>query len=476
MALRKKVLNGFKWNAAAVFINTIIQLLRISVLARILDTSDFGLMAIALMVIGFTEIFSDLGFTVPIIHKQDISKKQISSVYWINIILSVLIYIVLYISAPIVANLYKDTQLTSIIRIIGIVVVINAFGKIFQTLKTKNLEFKFISLVNIITTIIGFFVTYILALYKFGVLSLVYGTIAQTLLRQVIYSVQGHSARIISFYISIREINDFIRIGANQVGAQILDFVASKVDVMILGRTVGMDNLGIYNLAKELIIKCYALGVSLTRNVMTAALAKLQTNINKFKLVYIKFARYFSLIFGPAFVIIFFFSYEISSAMYGEKDYLVAPVLKWLSLYGFFYALTNPMTSAQLALGRTDLSLLWTLVISVISALITTIASWHSFELVVISQVIIGIICFILSWFMILRKMVRLSFREYMSSYNFIILCSSISILIYIVFNSYMFIALKISIITIIYLIGLYYYERKRILKFLKILRKHFFV
>ena len=72
MSLKHQVINSLMWNTMAVIVNTLMQVLRIAVLARLLDASDFGLVAISLAVVAFCEIFSDLGFTVPLLHKQEI--------------------------------------------------------------------------------------------------------------------------------------------------------------------------------------------------------------------------------------------------------------------------------------------------------------------------------------------------------------------------------------------------------------------
>ena len=481
MAIKEKVIGGFKWNTLSVVVNTVVQLLRVSVLSRILDTSDFGLMAIALMVIAFTEIFSELGFTVPIIHKQDITKTQLSSVYWMNVIVSVIIYVVLFAVAPLLAAFYKEPSLVSIIRVVGVVVIINGFGKVFQTLKTKNLEFRFISIVAIVTSVLGLVITYLFAINGFGVYSLVYGVIAQNLIRQGVYSIQGLSSKLVSFELSLREIKDFIRIGGNQVGAQILDFIASKVDIIILGKTIGMDNLGIYNLAKELVQKCYALGVSLTSRVMAAALAQLQSDFQRLKSTYLNYARILSLFFGPVFIAMFIFSPEISAVMYGDKAELVAPVLKWLSLFGFFNCLISPSSSIQLALGRTDISLLWTFVISVTSAGITILAGLWGFEMVVYAQVLIGFICFILSWLLVLNKLLRVSIREYLNTYGFSLL-SSLSLIIILGFlrtigyEGWLWALVCGLLMVVVYFIELLLFEKKTVISLKEgLFSRHFF-
>ena len=136
MSLKNQILSGVKWNTVSVVINTVVQLLRIGVLSRLLDVSDFGILAIALAVVSFTEIFADLGFTVPIIHKQNITEVQYSSVYWINIIVSVIIVCILIVLAPFIASIYDEPRLKSIVMVLSSIVLINAVGKLFPCAAT----------------------------------------------------------------------------------------------------------------------------------------------------------------------------------------------------------------------------------------------------------------------------------------------------------------------------------------------------
>lgn len=413
ISLKKQVFSSMKWNTLAVIVNVLVQVLRISVLARFLDRDDFGMIAIALMVVSFTEIFADLGFTVPLIHKQNISNNEYSSVFWVNNLLAVVIFAILYFSAPLIARIYETPQLVSVIQSLGITIILNALGKIFQTIKQKELEYKFISLVSIISNLVGFALMIVFAIMGCKIWSLVWGTIIMTTLRQGVYFLTGLRNSPVRFHCSLQEISDFIRIGTYQVGAQILDFIASKIDIIILGKTVGMDNLGTYNLAKELIIKCYALSNSLTKGVMSAAFAKIQNDIQTLKATYLKFCNINSWVFVPLFAIVFLFADDISMIMYGNKWHSIYQVLAILAIYGAFSVITGPIASILISLGRTDLSLWWTLVQSIVSAVGIIIAGHFGFMPVVYAQVPISVILFIFSWFLIIKKILPISLLEY---------------------------------------------------------------
>ena len=416
MGLKQQVLGGVKWNSVSVVVNTVVQLLRMVVLARILDVSDFGILAIAMAIVSFTEIFADLGFTVPIIHKQNITDVQYSSVYWVNIIVSVIIVCVLLVLAPFIASIYNEPRLKSIVMVLSSIVLINAMGKLFQTIKTKEMDFKFISIVSIVCALIGFVTTLVLALLDFNVWSLVIGTMVQTLIRQMIYCINGLKCIKISFQIKFGEIKDFLSIGGYHIGAQIMDFVANKIDVFILGRILGMEALGIYNLAKEFIIKIYATFVSLSRSVMTSAFAKIQESANQLKQLMIKYCQLYSYIVVPIFCVLIIFPFEMCSIMYGgEKAELMTVPVRVLAFYGIFTSLCAPVVSLILALGKTNYSLKWTIVCAIANIGFVSIAGFWGINAVLVSQVILSVLLYVLNWKLLVSKMVDISLRQYIN-------------------------------------------------------------
>ena len=189
MDLKKSAISGIKWNTVSTVVCLLIQLLRLAILSRILAKSDFGLMATAMMVISFTDIFSQLGISSGVIHKQDITDDQYSSIYWLNLGMSVVVFLLVCALSPALAAFYNEESLTRIIPLLGLQVILSAFGKIFQTIKQKYLEFDFISKVRILSTFIGFVFTVFLALKDFGVYSLVYGQLLQTFVGWYIYCI-----------------------------------------------------------------------------------------------------------------------------------------------------------------------------------------------------------------------------------------------------------------------------------------------
>jgi O-antigen/teichoic acid export membrane protein len=149
MTLKEQAISGVKWTTVSTISLAAGQLLKISVLTRFLDKSDFGLIAIVVFVLGFTNLFVDMGLSVAILHKQNISKNQYASLYWFNFMISGLIFFIVWLIAPVIAGFYKQPELNNLIPLMASTILFAAFGRQFNVIEQKKLNFKFISLVNI---------------------------------------------------------------------------------------------------------------------------------------------------------------------------------------------------------------------------------------------------------------------------------------------------------------------------------------
>lgn len=418
MNLKQKAVSGVKWNVVSQVSCTVIHLLRLAILTRLLDKSDFGLIAIAMMVIAFTEIFSELGMTVGIIHKQDITENQYSSVYWLNVMMSIVVFGAVWLISPLLASFYDEPVLTTIIPILGIQILFNAFGKMFQTIKSKNLEFDFISKVRILSTFVGFVLAVLFAYMGWGIYSLVWAQVIQIGLNQSIFAIKGHGQMKIRFHFKVSEISDFIKIGTYRLGSQILDFVSSKLDVFLIGRFFGMDDLGIYNIAKDLIVRPYTMINSLVGGVGAAVFAKIQDQMDKVKENFGKVVNLASFVCIPVYVAAFIFADAIVGIMYAKEFSTVAIFIRILAFVGIEASISSQSGMLQVAFGRTDLGLKWTVFRVIISSAAILVASRFNIYAVAYGQLFIAVISLFLFWRIVVYAISKIKILEYIKMFS----------------------------------------------------------
>lgn len=418
MGLKQKAVSGVKWNTVTTVYCMALQILRLSILTYLLDKSDFGLIAIAMMVISFTDIFSELGLTVAIIHKQNITNEQYSSAYWMNVVLHLVMFFFLWMFSPAISNFYSEPILKQIIPLLGIQILLNAFGKIFQTIKTKELQFGFISKVRMIAVTIGFVVTILLAWKGLGVFSLVYGQLVQVAVNQGVYAIEGVGKQKIRMHFRFNEIKDFIKIGAFQLGSQVLDFLSAKIDILLIGRFFGMDDLGIYNIAKDLMLKPYHIISSLVNNVASSAFARIQNNIMAIKENYKRVVKIITLLCIFIYIAMFVFADTIVSILYAAEFSSVALFLRILVVIGIINSINGQAGILQVALGRTDIGFKWTLIRVICSLVVILLSSFFTIYTVAYTQMLLSIIFFFVYWRLVVFPLSTIQLREYLNIFK----------------------------------------------------------
>jgi O-antigen/teichoic acid export membrane protein len=148
-SLKAKVIHGIKWTSLSTGLRSIIQIVQLLVLARFLSAEDFGLVAIVMIVIGFSQLFMDMGISNAIIHKEKITVTQLSSLYWLNILSGLSLTIIVYITSPLVASFYNEQAITPLLQLLSLSFLINSTGNQFRVLLRKNLKFDLLAKIEV---------------------------------------------------------------------------------------------------------------------------------------------------------------------------------------------------------------------------------------------------------------------------------------------------------------------------------------
>lgn len=243
-SIKEQSIKGFGWKffekAGTQIISMIIQI----VLARLLMPEDYGLIGYLALFISISDVFLKQGFTTALIQKKDISNKEMSSVFFINIGMAFAIYILLYLLAPFISSFYSEPKLINIMRVLSFSVVIGAIGAVHSAVIAKNLDFKkgfWGGLVNTVTYgIIGIF----LASVGFGVWALVMGRLIGLFFETVVLwkLVKWRPEAIFSFR-SVKRLFDF---SSKVLGTNLLNTLFNNINSLIIGRIYTSTDLGYY--------------------------------------------------------------------------------------------------------------------------------------------------------------------------------------------------------------------------------------
>ena len=171
--LKQKAASGMLWTAVQKYSTMVISFISGIILARLLMPEDYGAIGMLAIFMCLAEVFIDAGFGSALIQKKEPTQTDYSTVFYFNIVISVILYAVLFFTAPAIADFYRMPILCKVLRVQGLVLFIYAFNIIQRNQIRKNLKFKKLSTITIITSVISLIVTVIMAYAGCGVWALV---------------------------------------------------------------------------------------------------------------------------------------------------------------------------------------------------------------------------------------------------------------------------------------------------------------
>lgn len=415
---KRAAVSGVKWMTVSTFSTAIVAVLRLSVLTRFLDKADFGIVAILTFVLGLTQTFADLGFASAIMHKQGLTRREFASLYWIQLVVFTILYGVISAFSSAVSDFYKEPSLTYLLPLSLLDLVFYGVGRLYDTVLQKELRFRTIAVRNIVCSLVSLALAVVLAMEGFGVYSLVLSTLFQTFTNNLWNAIAGQKYYRLQFVVSVRESLPLIGIGIYQMGTQIVDYFSSKFDILIIGKLLGTELLGVYSLAKELALKIVLLINSIANRVLLPFFSKLQNNDAELRRIYVQVVRWLAFIDFPVCLAICVLSSPIISILYGDAYGDVAPVLSMLSIWSLFLCIGNPVGNLAIAKGRTDISFKYTWVRVVVTVPIVFITSLFSITGVAWGQVVLSVIMFFVSYKMLIYKLIKLPLKDYVVAFG----------------------------------------------------------
>lgn len=426
----KQVVKGTVWMSMSTGVVAFFQLLSLVVLTRFLSKSEFGVVAIVNMVLGIVHTMADLGFSAVVMHKSNLSEKEFSSLYWIQLILFSVMFLVSIAISPLIANYYNEPSLSYLVPISLSALVFMGIGMLYNTMLQKNKEFRTIAIRNIIASSTSFIIALLLAIWGFGVFSLILSTLFQTAFLHLWNFFSGIKYIRVKRYISLKEVKPLIKIGLYQTGTQLIDYISSKLDILIIGKILGVDLLGVYNLVKELVVKVYALLNSIANKVALPYFAEMQNNFEQLGKAYCSFIKRLSLFNFPLCVLLGSLSPYLLVCLYGDNYVDAVPILTVMAVWGMLASVGNPINNIIVSVGRTDLSFKYVIIRLIITIPILSIAAYYGLMATAIATVLCEAITLIASWYMELWKTISLKFKPFFSVFIFDLLISIIVIIV----------------------------------------------
>lgn len=354
LASKNKTLSGFMWTFSDLIMNQGIQFIIQIILARLLLPSDFGLIGMITIFIFISNSIIDSGFANALIREKKVTQKDYSTVFYFNLITSIIIYIILFILSPYISKFYNEIKIISILRVLGLTVIINSFGLVQRVILTKKIDFKTQTKINVMASIISGIMGIIMAIIGFGVWSLVARTLFQSIIQSLLLCMLNKWIPSLEFDFS--SFKKYFKFGWKLLVSGLINTIYNNIYYLIIGKGFSAYELGYYtNASKVKDISTQSINTAIQK--VTYPVLSNISDDEKLKMSYIKLLKISAFIIFPIVMGLSAISDPLFNIVFGEKWAPSIILFQILCFEGMLYPIHSINLNILQVKGRSDLFL-----------------------------------------------------------------------------------------------------------------------
>jgi len=423
VSLAKKTTVGVLWNFAEQISRRGIQVAVTLLLAYFLTPEDFGLVAMMAIFIALGSSLMDSGFTQALIRLKGARQVDFDTAFYANIILGLVSYLILFVSAPYIAEFYNESRLIELIRVVALVIVISSFQVVQVAKLSRDMNFKAQLKANVPAAFISGSGAVILAYFDFGVWALV----AQMLLYAVFVVILLWRQELYKPTLSFckKSLYDMYHFGYKLFLSGILDIVFRNLYVIIIAKYFSATMAGLYFFADRIREMVVMQIVGSIQSVTYPALATMQDDNERLKENYIKIVKIMTFVLFPLTLFFAALSDDLFQAFLPEKwwdasEYLSIMLLAWVMIP--MHAINVNVLQVK---GRSDLFLYLEIIKKIIAVVVISIGFQYGIYGLLIAQIIGGILAYIPNVYFT-NKVIGYSMLEQIGDFSPVLLVSVI--------------------------------------------------
>ncbi len=354
-SLKNRAVKGVGWSFVDNIANQGVTFLVGLILARILTPAEFGILGMITIFIAISNSIVDSGFSNALIRKQDAKRIDYNTVFLFNIGISILFYLLLYVGSPYIAQFFKEPQLTAITRVMGLVLIVNAFGIIQRTLLNKRIDFKTQTKVSIISSVGSGVIGIGMAVKGFGAWSLVGQQLSRQFFNTLFLWVFNSWRPVLEF--SKQSFKELFGFGSKLLLSGIIDTTYKNIYYIIIGRLYSANQLGQYTRAEQFNTIFASNLTSIIQRVSYPMLSAIQDDAERLKQAYRKVIKITMLITFASMLGLVAIAKPMILVLIGEKWLPAVKYLQIICFSGMLYPLHAINLNILQVKGRSDLFL-----------------------------------------------------------------------------------------------------------------------
>jgi len=345
-----RAIESVKWAAIGQYGSQLLTFITALVLARLLSPEDFGLIGILGVFLVVSDSIVDFGFGSALIQDRGATNRDFQTVQNFNIIIGVLMYLILFLLSPYIADHFAEQSLRDVSRALFVVVVLNSYRAAHVAKLLKGLRYKGIAIAQITGSLGGASVAIVMAVTGFGVWSLVGKWVVGTLLNSVIVSL--YSGVGLSCGISKDRLRKYWQFGSMVMVTKIMDAAARQIDSFLIGQSFGIHDVGYYTRARLINQMPSKNTTAVVSRLFFPLFSERYEDKKKLYELYQKSMRLIAFIILPIMTLIVLKSELVVAILLGEKWFRSSEMLEIMGIFGSLLPLSTAPVSLVLASGK----------------------------------------------------------------------------------------------------------------------------
>jgi O-antigen/teichoic acid export membrane protein len=453
-SLKEKAARGLMWGGISNVLRQMILLLTGIILMKSLSPGDYGIVGMLAIFTDIANIVRESGFPSALINKKEVKHEDYNSVFWFNIISGSVIYIILFMCAPLIASFFREPELIQLSRVIFLAILISSFGGAHYTILSKNLMVKKQSLVDIISLSVAAVVAVILAFSGKGAWSLVLNPLTYSIVStSLLWKFSNWRP---TFGFDFQPLKEMFRFSARLMLSNIVTSIHTNFFSILIGKFNSRNDVGYFSQGT----KWASLGALLIQRMMAGiaqpVFSKVGNELERQEQVFRKMLRFIAFVSFPMLLGFAFISGEFIALV--NRDFLpCVPILQMYCLWGAFSPILLLYTTFAVSRGRSAFLFRATLAFAAVQIGMSFLALRYGINCVAFSNVAISFL-YLLVWHVFVRTLIPISFIRVIKDISpYLIISLAVFGFAWAVTlkirNLYLLLALKVTISTVMYIL-----------------------
>jgi len=391
--LPQKTISGVIWSFMEQLLRQGTQVVTTLLLTWFLVPADFGLMALVSVFFTIANSLMESGFTQALIRKKEVSQIDYSTIFYTNVTLGFLAYVLLFVLAPFIADFYNEPRLVLLVRLVGLVVIINSFQIVQIADLARKLNFKIQFGVTLPAAILSGIIAVSMAALGFGIWSLAAQMLVSSLAITLLYWV-ANSWRPSKVF-SSESFYEMFGFGSKLLLSSIINTVFNNLYIITIGKLFSTTLLGYYYIAQQIQVIVVSQLISAVDKVSLPALATLQTDSNSLKLFFRRIIQIVTYLVSPCMLGLAVLAEPLFRVMLKDDWLPAVPYLQLFCIIGLIYPLHAINLNILIVKGRSDLFLYLEIVKKIIIVFFLLVSIPYGIFGMLIGQIVSSVLCYL---------------------------------------------------------------------------------